>query len=221
MTTIVIVEKNGTLKEVKAKDVTRDTLYTKCGFRKSNGFEMRTTWNVEIDEKYKIELWSRDDGKANTENKYDFPPPVDNDLYFGNCCVIRICPETDDIIDFKINEWMKIYENLFGGFEDLVDEEASEDELDAVPVDMKTKSGYLKDGFVVGTDSDSENSGHDNNGKGGNASGGSDGSEDEEYAPNDDTDNTVDTDDTDETDKNDESGSELEQEPYYYSDDEV
>ena len=213
MTIIVIVEKNGSVKEGKAKDASRDTLYSKCGFRKSEGFELRTTWDVELGEKYKIELWSRDDGKANTENKYDFPPPVDNDLYFGNCCVVRICLETNNIIDFTVNEWTKTYEKLFGGFEDIVDEEASEDELEAVPVNMKTKSGYLKDGFVVGTDSDSENSGHDDDAKEGNEAGGSDESEDEQYAPNDDTDDTDDS-------KHNESGSELEQEPYYYSDDE-
>jgi len=154
MTTIVIVEKTGSVKQVKVKKVSRDTLYSKCGFRKSDGFEKRNVWNVEVGEEYVVELWSRDDGNANTENKYDFPPPVDNDLYFGNCCVVRIDKETDEIVDLTTGEWKKIYEKLFGGFEDLVEEEASEDELENVPKNMKTHSGYLKDGFVVGTDSD-------------------------------------------------------------------
>ena len=47
--------------------------------------------------------------------------------------------------------WKRVYEHLFGGFEDLGDEseEESEDELDSVPPEKKTKNGYLKDGFVV------------------------------------------------------------------------
>jgi hypothetical protein len=49
--------------------------------------------------------------------------------------------------------WNKIYEKLFGGFEDLaataLEDEAEVDELANVPKEKKTKQGYLKDGFVV------------------------------------------------------------------------
>ena len=47
--------------------------------------------------------------------------------------------------------WNKIYEKLFGGFEDLAstaaEDEAEEDELANVPKELKTKQGYLKDGI--------------------------------------------------------------------------
>ena len=156
MTTIILIEKTGSIKELKAKKLSTDTLYTKCGFSKNTGFEKKTTWSVSIgNEDYEIELWSRDHGKAGTENKYDFPPPVDKELYFGTCCLIR--RDGDEIIDFSASEWNKIYEKLFGGFEDIdEDETPSEDELAIVPKELKTHSGYLKDGFVVGTDSDSD-----------------------------------------------------------------
>ena len=56
--------------------------------------------------------------------------------------------------------WNKIYEKLFGGFEDLVataaEDEEEEDELAKVPKEKKTKHGYLKDGFVVDSSSDAE-----------------------------------------------------------------
>ena len=49
--------------------------------------------------------------------------------------------------------WNKIYEKLFGGFEDLAatakEDEEEEDELANIPKEKKTKNGYLKDGFVV------------------------------------------------------------------------
>ena len=44
-------------------------------------------------------------------------------------------------------EWKKIYEFLFGGFEDLGSEEESEE--DYVAPENLTKHGYEKDGFVV------------------------------------------------------------------------
>jgi|TARA_B110000285_G_scaffold215900_1_gene262684 hypothetical protein len=155
MTSIVLVDKTGSLKQTKVKDLTRDKLHTKCGFKKNDNFDSRTTWTINIAEtKYTVELWSKDDGKANSENKYDFPPPVDTELYFGTCCLIRL-DDDGEIISLTVDEWVKIYEALFGGFEDVyTDEEASDDELDNVPAEMKTKQGYLKDGFVVNTDSD-------------------------------------------------------------------
>ena len=49
--------------------------------------------------------------------------------------------------------WEKIYEKLFGGFEDIgknaAEDDNEEDELENVPKHKKTKNGYLKDGFVV------------------------------------------------------------------------
>ena len=160
MTKIVLVDKTGNLSNVNVKSINRDILYKKCGFKKTEGFDKKTSWTVKLkegDEKqeHTVELWARDFGNANTENKYDFPPPCDTPLYFGACCLIKV--DNDEICDLEVETWKKIYEKLFGGFEDLKSESESEDELDEVPDDMKTKDGYLKDGFVVDSHSDKSN----------------------------------------------------------------
>ena len=150
MTKIILVQKDCSLKEVNAKDLKREALYKKCGFKKSDGFQRQTTWKMK--DEY-IELWAKDQGKANTENKYDLPPPVDTALYFGTCCLIKTDESKETINDLTVKEWKTIYENLFGGFEDLdSSEEPSEDELENVPDELKTENGYLKDGFVVDDD---------------------------------------------------------------------
>ena len=99
-----------------------------------------------------VELWARSDGQANQENKYDFPPPVDSELFFGNCALLAKDSNLN-IVDLTIEKWNKVYEHLFGGFETLADNEdeddEEEDELDNVPSSMKTKDGYLKDGFII------------------------------------------------------------------------
>ena len=147
MTNIVLVQKNGSLKQLNAKDVARESLYKKCGFKKCDGFERRTTWKIGNDY---VELWAKDQGKANTENKYEMPPPVDKVLYFGTCCFIKTNMAGESIENLTVKQWEKMYETLFGGFEDLNEsEEPSEDELENVPDELKTKDGYLKDGFVV------------------------------------------------------------------------
>ena len=68
------------------------------------------------------------------------------------------------LTDLSMQMWHKIYEKLFGGFEDLAgtaaEDENEEDELENVPKEKKTKQGYLKDGFVVDSDeTDDEASG--------------------------------------------------------------
>ena len=62
--------------------------------------------------------------------------------------------------NLSLELWEKIYEKLFGGFEDLSatakEDEEEEDELDNIPNEFKTKQGYLKDGFVVDSSEEDE-----------------------------------------------------------------
>lgn len=154
--TFVVVEKSGSLKEVSVKEITVDEMYKKCGFRKGDDFECRTTWeNVEVERiKYTVQLWGKIDGKSNTENKYDFPPPVDTSLFFGNCALVQL--KKNKYVNLSKELWLKMYETLFGGFEDIDNEDKDEDEVDElenIKKEMKTKKGdYLKDGFVVDSD---------------------------------------------------------------------
>lgn len=156
--TIIIIEKGGTLKTLTVKDYKVEELYKKCGFKKAEGFNLQVEWPVKLDgQRYLIQMYGKLDGKANMENKYDFPPPVDKNLYFGSCTLVgMIRDDSNDRshINLSIELWNKIYEKLFGGFEDLAltcnEDEEEEDELENIPKNMKTKKGgYLKDGFVV------------------------------------------------------------------------
>ncbi len=158
--TIVIVEKPGTLKTLTIKDFAEEDLFKKCGFKKNDGFAKQTEWNVKTGgKKYTVGVFAKTDGRANCENKYDFPPPIDNTLFFGNCAIVA--KEQEKHVNLSLELWNKIYEKLFGGFEDLaataLEDEMEEDELANVPKEKKTKDGYLKDGFVVdSSDTDEE-----------------------------------------------------------------
>jgi hypothetical protein len=156
--TIIIVEKSATLKTLTVKDYKEAELYKKCGFKNSEGFVLQVEWPVKLDgQKYLVQMFGKLEGKANMENKYDFPPPVDKKLYFGACCLIGYLKDdsnTKSPIHLTLDLWNRIYEKLFGGFEDLtttcLEDDEEEDELENIPKSMKTKKGgYLKDGFVV------------------------------------------------------------------------
>jgi hypothetical protein len=154
---IVIVEKDGNLKSLTIKDFKLEELFKKCGFKKGDDFVKQVEWNAKYDsKKYYIEVFAKIEGRHNSENKYDFPPPIDTKLFFGNCAILAYIKKEDGgklYTDLSLPLWNKIYEKLFGGFEDLtttaIEDEEEEDELVNIPKEKKTKHGYLKDGFVV------------------------------------------------------------------------
>ena len=152
MPSILIVEKNATIKSSNLKVFSEDELYKKAGFKTGDGFTRQTVWS--IDGNYTVELYGKTAGRAGQENKYDFPPPVDSTLFFGVC--LLILRKNDEVVDLSTQEWEDIYEQLFGGFEDVGSGDSSDDDDDVLSTGSLTKSGYEKDGFIV--DDDASNS---------------------------------------------------------------
>ena len=154
MPSFIIVEKTGSLKNAKTTDDTNE-LYKKCGFKTAEGFSIAHTWSVEFnDTEYKLEIYGKVTGRANTENKYEFPPPIDNVLFFGSCAAILYVNEK--MTDMGTQEFKDIMDHLYGGYSDIGD---SEDEVEDEDDDTglpKTKHGYVKDDFVVSSDAEDE-----------------------------------------------------------------
>ena len=126
----ILIDRKGKLSEIKDVDV-NDYGKRKC------------IWKINGKIIY---LYGRTKQKESTKIvKYDFPPPVDNKIFYGQCLLV----DSENIL--TIVEWEKIYEELMGGFEDINSEsDVSEEDTTELPM---TKEGYVKDGFVV---SDSE-----------------------------------------------------------------
>ena len=78
---------------------------------------------------YNISLYARKTGRAGSENKYEFPPPVDSVLFFGGCFLTN---QTKDgkYCDLTKQMWEKICEKLFGGFDDLGGSEDEDEEVE-------------------------------------------------------------------------------------------
>ena len=134
----VVVSREGKLSTTRI-DLPEDEFYKKCGFKSAAGFALQTAWGD-------VHLYARTAGKANSENKYEFPPPVDATLYFGKCLLVN--KKDGAVADYSVAQWTALYNKLYGGFEDLGEEDESEDES----VESRTRDGYAKDGFVVSDD---------------------------------------------------------------------
>jgi DNA-directed RNA polymerase subunit M/transcription elongation factor TFIIS len=86
--------------------------------------------------KYKtliLTLFGYSKGKAGTENKHELPPPLDNNLYFGDIVLVASTAPANysKPTTFKSEDYETFYTKMFGGFEDLdsdEDEDSEEEE---------------------------------------------------------------------------------------------
>lgn len=156
MVRVLIIEKLGNIKCSNFKNFDIEKLYKKCNLRKNDDFALRHTWSLNKNDLY-ISIYCKNEGRANSENKYDLPPPLDNTLYFGSMVLLQHQTKNitnNNVTDISIEEWNKLYEKLFGGFEDLNNDDSYSDE-EEIPEHFKTKEGYSKeDGFIVDDDED-------------------------------------------------------------------
>ena len=155
---ILIIEKTGTVKTLCVKQFNESELFKRCGFKSETNFCNHGELRVKMgDLTYIVTVYGKDTGRANFENKYDFPPPLDNTLFFGSCALVlhteykgETGPPILESIDMAL--WEQLHEKLFGGFEDLssgammVADEMEEDELADVVDAQKTKVGSRERG---------------------------------------------------------------------------
>lgn len=158
MVKVVFVSKDASLNEKSVKNLDLKTLHVKCNV-KQDSFGKRHTWKVKG---AYYTVYAKDTGRHSSENKYDLPPPVDEELYFNTMAILKHSDEkitNDNVVDLTKEEWEKTYEHLFGGFENLDDtsgEMSVDEEEENLSESEKTKQGYKKDGFVVDDDDEDD-----------------------------------------------------------------
>tara|TARA_B100001741_G_scaffold312173_1_gene314916 strand:+ start:1442 stop:2083 length:642 start_codon:yes stop_codon:yes gene_type:complete len=97
-------------------------------------------WNDNLISMY---CWS--EGSESKINKHDLPPPVDNELYYGDILVLR--HDNGNLIDLSKDNYNQFYEDAFGGFEDIEEEEevSSDEEPTQSDIDFIASEGEVSD----------------------------------------------------------------------------
>ena len=144
MYTFLQIKANADIIEKKVKQIDESSLYKCCNYKSDKDFEFIHCFEVNHCEYI---VYGKKNGRANNENKYEFPPPIDTLLLFGTLCIFK--KEENEYVSLTINEWSKVYDSLHGGFEDLDCEEERSLDSEVYSDDDYTKEGYLKDNFVV------------------------------------------------------------------------
>lgn len=157
MVKFVIIEKTGNVKQVKSDTINKDVLLKKCKISNGDGFIKQHSWGVKVNgQQLNMCLYAKSKGRANSENKYELPPPLDSDLFFGSMAVVAYggVGQENTLFDCTEKIWTSVYNKLMGGFEDLHSEEEEEEEY--VPPEKLTKHGYKKGGFIVDEEEEEE-----------------------------------------------------------------
>ena len=126
-TNIIIIQKSGKVVQ-QSVVVTEENLYKIAAFKTNDYFEKQQIWRNLVVKKVrydKVVVFGSTEGNAGQENKYDFPPPIDNTLFFGNILIVRYDKENKPM-DLTMADWKSIYRSLFGGFESLGDEDSED-----------------------------------------------------------------------------------------------
>ena len=150
MVKLVIINRYGETKTLALASLNYDELYKKCKFRKKEGFEKRHTWKLKWEDKDMfVHLFAKVEGRHTIINKYDLPPPLDKILFYGSMAIVASSDEEGDTpVDCTTDTWQILYEKLFGGFDDLEDEDTSEEEF--IPPALRAQHGYSKENnFIV------------------------------------------------------------------------
>lgn len=160
MPMILNIDKSGVVSETKILSDKVSELYKKLGYKTVDKMEEASAiWSEGMNH---IHVYGKTKGRAGSENKYEFPPPIDGTLFFGNVLIVLV--SDDKIVDLTLKVWEVVYERLLGGFEDLVDsdgnalseDEDSEEDCEDLEGVKYTKAGYVKDDFIVDDSDDLE-----------------------------------------------------------------
>jgi hypothetical protein len=150
---ILLVGKTGVVHAINMKEFVEDDLYKRAGFKYATGFEKRAVYSV--DNHKQIHVYGKITGRAGQENKYEFPPPIAEVLFFGT--VVLVAKVNEVPTDLTLAEWETAYDALMGGFEDLGTEDSTEETTSSEEEQRPlTRDGYVKDNFVVDDDEDEE-----------------------------------------------------------------
>ena len=91
-------------------------------------------------------IYAWNNGSEAKINQHDMPPPIDNELYYGDILAIR--HKDGKLHNFSKDNYNSFYEDAFGGFEDIGSEEeySSEEEPTQSDIDFIAPEGDVSEG---------------------------------------------------------------------------
>lgn len=116
---IVLVDREGNLKNLNVKNFSENELYKRCGFKKDTNFSLRCSISPTINYvQHKFAFYGKSEGNNNFENKYDLLSMLKVKIY-GSFAIVAY-NENNEPINLYVDNWNFIYEQLKTNCDDLL-----------------------------------------------------------------------------------------------------
>jgi DNA-directed RNA polymerase subunit M/transcription elongation factor TFIIS len=82
----------------------------------------------------KLTLIGYKEGRAGTENKHELPPPLDDQIFFGDIVLIasKIDKDWTSPVPFTLDQYEKFYSKQFGGFDEIDSEDSNTEDEEVI-----------------------------------------------------------------------------------------
>lgn len=122
---VVLIAKTGVPQASNIKEYREEELYRRASFKSAVDFTRQTVYRIHDKDIY---VYGKTTGRAGQENKYEFPPPIAEKLFFGTVLLLAKQKDTDIPVSLAAEEWEQACETLMGGFEDLGSDDSTSEE---------------------------------------------------------------------------------------------
>ena len=151
MVKVVILERNGTISgidiSVRCKNI-KSNLSKKIKLKGNGNILEICRWD---NNDYDIVIFGWNAGLNVNENKHEIPPPYEDNIYFGDICCCKF-DKSNKLINFNVDDYVKFYNNNYGGFDELLSDDSYNDESDYE--NMSVNSELMREDY---SDSDDNN----------------------------------------------------------------
>jgi hypothetical protein len=146
----ILVNKSGETEQVELSKKSSNCI-SKCLKIKGKG-KVENIHNWKYND-LSVQLYGFSDGKAGDENKFELPPPVDSELFFGD--MLFISCNKEELNELTLDDFIDFYNETMGGFEDI--ESSSEEDGEEGLLEYKSsEDSDWKPGSTEESSSDEE-----------------------------------------------------------------
>jgi hypothetical protein len=158
MSSFILLAAKGSVKQGKLPDL-KEGIENALGkvLKRAKGPGLIGSWTYQ---KYKLYLYGYKEGRAGTENKNELAAPYEEEVIYGDACIIASLEKSAlKPADFSTDQYKKFYNSKFeeeDGDEDEGEDEDDDDEVEEEDYDDELEEEEEEEGGEVLEDEDDE-----------------------------------------------------------------
>ena len=157
MIQVIVLNQNGS-SDVSYINENSDIQTTLGTIIRTKGYNTVQKLHIWKQEEFTYHLYGYTNGEVGIENKHELPPPIENNLYYGDIVVCLTDSWSLKPLHLNYELWIDFYTKKYGGFDDLESSSELSDINDMQRYHSSEDSDYVPEEESYDYSSDIENS---------------------------------------------------------------